>query len=323
MSNIISILDPSFSQVVLVLQDLINNSPNNSDNSHNNIGTANNISNFGINNFAISNLGFNYNNNRENYHNNNNNNDVGDHIRDDEHENRNDEDLNQDEEEYNYEEELQQSQLNYNDNSNDNSNNYIYYSQIPINRRFMFTSNFLNYFNNYSNTLVNNFIDSTLNESKPVYKKIASDNAISHIQELQFSSLAHNEQNICPIYCTPFSENETICKLPCNHIFSKDGIYKWLKESNLCPICRYELDYIEVKNDNLNLEQTNFTNNENDTSETNNVSFVQNNLDLSNQYNNNYPSFNLINILMRQEQLEYQQEQFEYQRAILRSLSEN
>jgi hypothetical protein len=43
--------------------------------------------------------------------------------------------------------------------------------------------------------------------------------------------------------------------------------------------------------------------------------------DISNQfaYVNNYPAFNLVNILLEQQQME----QLEYQQAILRSLSEN
>ena len=78
--------------------------------------------------------------------------------------------------------------------------------------------------NSISDNLINNFIDSTLNTNKPVYKKIAHENALTKIEEIQYSSLTDPTQNMCPIYCTPFDNTDIVCKLPCNHIFSKDGI---------------------------------------------------------------------------------------------------
>jgi len=194
---------------------------------------------------------------------------------------------------------------------------------IPLNRRVMFRSNFLNYLNNFSDNVVNNFIDSTLNNSKPVYKKIASENGLKQIEEVPYTENQYS-QNMCPIYCTPFTDNETICKLPCNHVFSKDGIYTWLKESHLCPVCRFELDFVEVK-DSTNVHSNMTANNEDSDTGTGSGSGVTNETgdtnDISNQfpYINNYPSFNLVNILLEQQQME----QLEYQQAILRSLSEN
>ena len=45
-----------------------------------------------------------------------------------------------------------------------------------------------------------------------------------------------------------FEEGEEIAKLPCGHIFNKDGIMQWLEEeSNKCPVCRDELDSKEIE----------------------------------------------------------------------------
>lgn len=344
-----SILDSSYNSVVLILEEFINSE-------NNNLG----INNFGINNFGISNLGYtnantnanmnynmnantnansnvnmnyNMNYNRNRYHHPYRINQRTQHYQyqaidenNREHQDRNDrdhgedQDYGEDQEEDRDEEEDQQEDRDEEDGEDqedeeelhnfDTSNNYIV-NNFQLNtsyrhRRYrsIFTSNFLNYMNNISNNLVNNFIDSTLN-NKPVYKKIASDKAISEIQEIQYSSTSENAENMCPIYCMPFTDNETICKLPCNHVFSKDGIHKWLKESNLCPVCRYQLDFIEVKDKDLDLEENNNT-----------VVQDNSNVDHTETFVNNYPNFNLVDILLQQEQLEYQQ-------AILRSLDEN
>ena len=178
---------------------------------------------------------------------------------------------------------------------------------------YNFRSSFLNYLNNLSNTVydnaINNFIDSTLNTSKCKYKKIPNEIGLSKIQEILYSDISAETQNMCPIYCTPFNDTDIVCKLPCNHIFSKDGIYKWFNESHVCPVCRYELDYKEVKDKDetseiSNHDQEDINLNEDDTSRNNIV------------YYNRYPSFNLINLLIQQEEIQYQQ-------AIIRSLSEN
>ena len=204
---------------------------------------------------------------------------------------------------------INNSQRSYIGNIND-----IY---LPLNRRVMFRSNFFNYLNNFSDNIVNNFIDSTLNTNKPVYKKIASENGFKQIKEVVYTENQYS-QNMCPIYCTPFTDNETICKLPCNHVFSKDGIYTWLKESHLCPVCRFELDFVEVKDSINNNITSSSEDNDMETGITNETDTTS---DISNQfaYVNNYPSFNLVNILLQQQELEH----LEYQQAILRSLSEN
>ena len=49
-------------------------------------------------------------------------------------------------------------------------------------------------------------------------------------------------------------------KLPCGHIFS-DSIFTWLKEeSNKCPVCRHELSYKEIKNEDYVIDISNNTN---------------------------------------------------------------
>lgn len=101
-------------------------------------------------------------------------------------------------------------------------------------------------FDNHSlNPNLNNFINSTLYE-KPVYKKIASDEGLLQVQDVIYND-DMNVNNNCPIFCTNFTEGQIISKMPCNHCFDSEAIRTWLKESNVCPVCRFELKYKEVK----------------------------------------------------------------------------
>lgn len=225
-----------------------------------------------------------------------------------------------------------------------NEYQYQYFDtiNIPLDRRIRFRNNFLNYLNigiDLSNVIannqqnINNFIDSTLDSAKPVYKKIASDAGLRQVEEVVY----HEDvfaQNMCPIYCVPFSDGETVSRLPCKHIFSKDGIYKWLQESHVCPVCRFCLDCVEVKhehdNDNHNEIQEG-RDNENDIlegrdhDEITGINYQQDSGGLGSIQNIVSP-FNLVNVLLQQgERLRQRErlEEMEYQEAIMRSLNES
>ena len=74
--------------------------------------------------------------------------------------------------------------------------------------------------------------------------------SISEIQEIQYSSTSENTENMCPIYCMPFTDNETICKLPCNHVFHYECLMKTFDNSNRnrCPYCREKACYLPLAN---------------------------------------------------------------------------
>ena len=47
-------------------------------------------------------------------------------------------------------------------------------------------------------------------------------------------------------------EDQVVAMLPCNHIFEKNSILQWLtEESHKCPVCRYEMDFIEKKDESV------------------------------------------------------------------------
>ncbi len=111
-------------------------------------------------------------------------------------------------------------------------------------------------FTNQNNSL-NEIINSTLNEpSQSVYKNVMNDEAKKIIKIEKYKKEKYKDQCTCMITLNDFKNDDEIAVLPCNHIFNKIAIFKWLKtEDARCPICRTELPSKEVKK-NIN-ETTN------------------------------------------------------------------
>ena len=56
----------------------------------------------------------------------------------------------------------------------------------------------------------------------------------------------------CSICLVKYKKSDLIKELPCNHIFHKNCILKWIEKSNVCPICKYDItedvNKIKLKN---------------------------------------------------------------------------
>lgn len=94
--------------------------------------------------------------------------------------------------------------------------------------------------NSWAEQLTNSFL-----ERNP-YKRVTTDTAIEKIKKIKYEN--NLEQKECPITMMGFEEGEEIAELPCKHLFNNEAINRWLKDENYkCPVCRYELEYKEVK----------------------------------------------------------------------------
>ena len=158
-----------------------------------------------------------------------------------------------------------------------------------------------------------NILEDSFSRDKNKYKKVLSDKGNNQLEEIYFKK-KDNINTSCPIYQTDFQENEIITKLPCGHCFTTEAIIKWLKEQQaICPVCRYELDSKEVKNDDLendDLENDNLENNNLENNELENNELVSN-------FSNNIIQNSISNIL---EILENRYEQEQLQEAIMQSI---
>jgi hypothetical protein len=105
----------------------------------------------------------------------------------------------------------------------------------PI-QRYSFTSNTLN------DVLTRSLYDEN------AYKKKISEKGKQQLIHIKFNKNdSENINTICPIMQTDLEEEQYIIRLPCNHSFIPFAINKWLDEKPECPVCRHQLDSVEIK----------------------------------------------------------------------------
>tara|TARA_B100000035_G_C21035688_1_gene570802 strand:- start:5226 stop:6053 length:828 start_codon:yes stop_codon:yes gene_type:complete len=152
---------------------------------------------------------------------------------------------------------------------------YINVSEsLPLHNNYMLNhSQPSNYYN------FNRILNSSLLQ-KSSYKKILSNKGESQLKKIIYDDKKY-ETKECVISMNEFKNGDEIIQLPCKHIFHKKPIETWLKEeSSKCPICRFELDFEEVKN-NDNMVVTDLSNDisSNTVTNTTEIDISNNNLD--------------------------------------------
>ena len=104
--------------------------------------------------------------------------------------------------------------------------------------------------NNIETQRVNQVLHNSLLEKTP-YKKVLSKKGRDELKIVKYNKDLYNQESCC-ITFEKFKENDEVILLPCNHIFDISGINEWFNESSKCPVCRYELDFEEIKDENVN-----------------------------------------------------------------------
>jgi|TARA_B100000795_G_scaffold250087_1_gene218021 hypothetical protein len=96
---------------------------------------------------------------------------------------------------------------------------------------------------NINNILRQSFTDPGQN----MYKRVLSEEGEKCIKYCLYS-IGKFQNDACPMTLNNFVVGAEIAQLPCNHIFEKNAVLKWLKNENAsCPVCRKPLDSKEVK----------------------------------------------------------------------------
>jgi len=84
--------------------------------------------------------------------------------------------------------------------------------------------------------------DNDSNEIELFMKK--REQFILELDEFQFKHLKKYsalKEDKCPICLQKYKGPDIIKEFPCKHIFHKNCIFKWLKKSNICPLCKYDI----------------------------------------------------------------------------------
>ena len=129
-------------------------------------------------------------------------------------------------------------------------------SGMNINFGNGFFNNDFNNFNNFNNINIEN--DYEINnddedeeienneededESELFMKK--REQFILELDEFQFKHLKKYsalKEEKCPICLQKYKGIDIIKEFPCKHIFHKNCIFKWLRKSNVCPLCKYDI----------------------------------------------------------------------------------
>ena len=87
--------------------------------------------------------------------------------------------------------------------------------------------------------------------------KLKKKKFILNLNEFQYKHIkkySKNKEKKCSICLLKYQKPDILKEFPCNHIYHKNCILKWLEKSNICPLCKYdvtnEVNKIELKNSN-------------------------------------------------------------------------
>ena len=71
---------------------------------------------------------------------------------------------------------------------------------------------------------------------------------------MRYSDIINNHRtyDACPITREPFTNDERILMLQCNHYFSENGLNRWLVSHSTCPICRFNINNTNPTINNIN-----------------------------------------------------------------------
>ena len=70
------------------------------------------------------------------------------------------------------------------------------------------------------------------------------DKFILELNEFQFKHIkkySKSKENKCAICLLNYKSSDIIKEIPCKHFYHKICILKWLKTSNICPLCKYDI----------------------------------------------------------------------------------
>lgn len=106
-------------------------------------------------------------------------------------------------------------------------------------------NNHINMISNRNRRRSNNFINPNNNEKKDKIIDYKKSKAISALPTFQYKYIIKYEkrnEKVCSICLNEFKEEELLIRFSCKeHIFHKYCLCTWLKNSDICPLCKKSL----------------------------------------------------------------------------------
>ena len=131
--------------------------------------------------------------------------------------------------------------LNMNLNLGGNMANFNNPQNINIQGNYNFNGNE----NNEDDNGVGNEGNENYNENnnEEIYKK-KKNRFILELDEFQYKHVKKYitiKEDKCAICLQKYKGVDIIKEFPCKHIFHKNCILKWIENSNICPLCKYDI----------------------------------------------------------------------------------
>ena len=83
----------------------------------------------------------------------------------------------------------------------------------------------------------------------------ASTVVVNNLPRRSLDSISDNQNLQCPVCLASFDDDDVIIEMPCEHCFHSDCLLPWLRKTNSCPLCRFELKTDDQSYEEYKLEK--------------------------------------------------------------------
>jgi len=98
--------------------------------------------------------------------------------------------------------------------------------------------------NNRWNDELRNILNTYINQNDENERRLTTNEIENTTRTFTFTMTTANElrDTICPISLEQFVEGDVLCEInSCRHVFRRDVLIRWLRRSNCCPVCRFNM----------------------------------------------------------------------------------
>jgi hypothetical protein len=98
--------------------------------------------------------------------------------------------------------------------------------------------------NNRWNDELRNILNTYITQNDENERRLTTNEIANTTRTFTFTMTTANElrDTQCAISLEPFAEGDVLCEInSCRHVFRRDNLIRWLRRSNCCPVCRFNM----------------------------------------------------------------------------------